>query len=135
MFPIPSIWLIRISLIYLLLGTSFGAILMLNKTFVLSPEIWKLLPLHYSIVIWGFLIQFIMGNAYWMFPKHMSEYPRGSTIEIWFLFYSYNLGLILYLFTKFLDPTNHLILFGKFLIFLGIVSFVKLIWVRSITYR
>ncbi|TGL86245.1 hypothetical protein EHQ68_13005 [Leptospira congkakensis] len=135
MFPIQSVWLIRISLIYLLLGTSLGTLLMLNKIFVLSPEIWKFLPLHYSIVIWGFLIQFIMGNAYWMFPKHMSERPRGSVKESWFLFYSYNLGLLLLIISKFILTIPYLTMLGKLFIFFGLVTFIKLIWVRSISYR
>ncbi|PJZ46373.1 hypothetical protein [Leptospira brenneri] len=135
MFPTPSIWLIRTSLIYLLSGTSLGVILMINKAFPLNPEIWKLLPLHYSIVIWGFLIQFVMGNAYWMFPKFLSDQPRGSVKQAWFLFFSYNFGLILYLITKIILPFAKLAIFGKFFIFLGLVTFMRLIWIRVISYR
>ncbi|TGN04856.1 hypothetical protein [Leptospira bandrabouensis] len=135
MFPLPSVWFIRVSLIYLVIGSSLGAMLMLNKAFTLVPEIWKYLPLHYSILIWGFFLQLIMGTAYWMFPKFLSEHPRGSTWQIWFLFYSYNFGFILYLITKFIFPFVPLALFGKFLIFLGLVTFIKLAWARVITYN
>ncbi|PJZ84861.1 hypothetical protein [Leptospira harrisiae] len=135
MFPLPSVWLIRVSLIYLMIGSSLGALLMINKAFALDPEIWRVLPLHYSILIWGFLIQLIMGTAYWMFPKFLSEQPRGSTWQIWFLFYSYNLGLVLFLMTKFIFPFDSLALFGKFLIFLGLVTFLKLAWVRVFSYN
>ncbi|PJZ81062.1 hypothetical protein [Leptospira meyeri] len=135
MFPIQSVWFIRISLIYLLLGTSLGVVLMFNKAFAFSSEIWRLLPLHYSILIWGFFLQLIMGTAYWMFPKFLSENPRGAIWQVWFLFYTYNLGLILFLITKFILPFESLALLGKFLIFLGLVTFVKLVWARVISYN
>ncbi|MCT8333789.1 cbb3-type cytochrome c oxidase subunit I [Leptospira sp. 85282-16] len=135
MFPLPSVWFLRFSLIYLVIGSSLGAILMLNKAFTLNPKIWKILPIHYSILIWGFLLQLIMGTAYWMFPKFLSEHPRGSTWQIWFVFYSYNLGFILYLISKFIFPLNSLAIIGKILIFIGIVTFMKLVWARVITYN
>ncbi|MCW7491917.1 cbb3-type cytochrome c oxidase subunit I [Leptospira sp. 2 VSF19] len=135
MFPRPSVWFIRVSLIYLMIGSSLGAILMLNKAFNLDPEIWRYLPLHYSILIWGFFIQLIMGTAYWMFPKFLSEKPRGSTWQVWFLFYSYNSGLVLFLITKFIFPFEFLVLIGKFLIFLGLITFIKIAWSRVISYN
>lgn len=135
MFPRQSVWLIRISLIYLLTGSSLGALLMLNKAYVLSPEIWKFLPLHFTILIWGFFIPLIMGTAYWMFPKYLSIHPRGSIWQAWWMVYSYNLGLVLYMITKFLVPIESLALMGKFLMFLGLVTFMKLAWARVISYN
>ncbi len=135
MFPLPSVWFIRFSLIYLVIGSLLGAVLMLNKAFNLNPEIWKILPIHYSILIWGFLLQLIMGTAYWIFPKFLSEHPRGSTWQIWFAFYSYNLGLILFLITKFKFPFDSLVIVGKILIIIGLVTFIKLVWARLITYN
>lgn len=134
MLPIQSIWLIRVSLIYLIFGSSLGALLMVNKAIVLDPRIWNLLPFHYTILIWGFFIQLIMGTAYWMFPKFLSERPRGATWQAWVIFYSYNLGLILYFIAKFIIPLDPLALLGKILIFFGLVTFIKLTWVRTISY-
>lgn len=135
MFPIQSVWFIRISLVYLLVGSLLGALLMFQKAFGLDPEIWKFLPLHFTILIWGFLISFIMGNAYWMFPKFLSEHPRGSSGQAWMMFCSYHLGLLLYLITKFFFPYDSLTLLGKFLISLGLVIFMRLTWARVISYN
>ncbi|TGM52257.1 hypothetical protein [Leptospira vanthielii] len=135
MFPIQSVWFIRTSLIYLLVGSLLGALLMIQKAFGWNPEIWKFLPLHFTILIWGFLIPFIMGNAYWMFPKFLSEFPRGSSWQAWMMFCSYHLGLSLYLITKFFFPFDSLALLGKFLIFFGLVTFIKLTWERVISYN
>lgn len=107
---------------------------MVNKAIDFDQRIWSLLPLHYTILIWGFFIQLIMGTAYWMFPKFLSNRPRGSSWQTWFVFYNYNLGLVLYLITKFMIPINPLTLLGKFLIFLGLVTFIKLTWTRVISY-
>ncbi|MBM9591199.1 hypothetical protein JWG41_12120 [Leptospira sp. 201903075] len=134
MLPIQSIWLIRVSLIYLIFGSSLGAIIMVNKAIFLDPRIWNLLPFHYTILIWGFFIQLIMGTAYWMFPKFLLERPRGATWQAWVIFYSYNLGLILYFIAKFIIPFDPLALLGKILIFFGLVIFIKLTWVRTISY-
>ncbi|EMY71366.1 hypothetical protein [Leptospira vanthielii] len=134
MLPIQSVWLIRISLIYLILGSLLGSLLMFHKAFGWNPEIWKFLPLHYSILIWGFFIQLIMGTAYWMFPKFLSEHPRGSSKQAWLMFSSYNLGLILYLITKFFIPIDSFALLGKCLIFFGLLTFMRLAWVRIISY-
>lgn len=135
MFPLPSVWFLRAAFVYLFVGTTFGGVLMSQKLLLWNEKIWILLPLHYSILIWGFLIQFIMGTAYWMFPKHLSEYPRGSTSQVWFLFFSYNLGLVCVLLSMILGNVLYLNTFGKVLIAMAVMLFIKLIWVRSISYN
>lgn len=135
MFPLPSVWLLRISLLYFLIGTIFGALIMLQKVFIWKVSLWFLLPIHYSIMIWGFFIQFIMGTAYWMFPKHLSNLPRGPEFQAWLVFVCYNFGFVNILFSKLIPFSIGLETVGKFLMCFAIVVFVKLIWVRSITYN
>ncbi|TGM37847.1 hypothetical protein [Leptospira biflexa] len=135
MFPLPSVWLLRISLLYFLMGTIIGALLMLQKVFVWKVSLWYLLPIHYSMMIWGFFVQFIIGTAYWMFPKHLSNLPRGPKFQAWLVFFCYNFGFVCLLFSMMIPFSFHLETVGKILMCLAIVIFIKLIWVRSISYN
>ncbi|MCG6147635.1 cbb3-type cytochrome c oxidase subunit I [Leptospira levettii] len=135
MFPIQSVWLLRSSLVYFLFGTLLGALLMTQKIFLWDHSLWFFLPIHYSIMVWGFFIQFIMGTAYWMFPKHLSDLPRGSHFQAWFLFYSYNVGLVSFILIQLNQLPNDFERFAKILICLAIVMFIRLMWVRSISYN
>ncbi|XDD46868.1 hypothetical protein AB3N60_01870 [Leptospira sp. WS39.C2] len=135
MFPIQSVWLLRVSLVYFFIGTLLGALLMYQKVFVYNPSIWFLLPIHYSIMIWGFFLQFIMGTAYWMFPKHLSMYPRGSNFQAWCLLIGYNFGFFCLLISMIFSPNSTLEFIGKIMMLVSILIFIKLIWSRSISYN
>ncbi len=66
--PKYAVWLIRISYVYLILGFTLGALLLINKATGFYPEIWLLLPAHIEIVLFGWIMQLVMGVAYWSFP-------------------------------------------------------------------
>lgn len=76
--PRVSIWGIRLALVYFLLGTSFGAVLLFNKAFPLHPALWALLPLHIEFLLVGWIVQLVFAVGYWIFPRFRNEPKRGN---------------------------------------------------------
>jgi len=122
---------IRISLIYLVIGFTLGAILLINKAANVDPQIWILLPIHIEIVIFGWLIQLIMGVAYWSFPRFFEMPNRGNPHYNWLMIIILNVGIWtsisgdLFLSAKFLPMV------GRCLETIGIIGFFMLIWQRT----
>lgn len=54
-----------------------------------------LFPVYIHLFVFGWLTQLIFGVAFWMFPKHSAETPRGSETLGWWTYALLNLGLIL----------------------------------------
>ncbi len=75
--PTGSIWLLRLSLVSLLAGTGIGA-------WLLGHEPWGSLWLprfraaHVHLMLFGWLIPFVLGTAYWILPRHADQDERGS---------------------------------------------------------
>ena len=130
--PTQTIWMIRFSLVYLLIAVLLGGLIITHKAIDLHPIIWSLLPVHFELAIWGWLVQFVMGTAYWMFPKHVQGKARGNDILAWFLVFSFNLGLILLVL-----PQNQQFHFpiSRLLVLISIIIFTCLIFPRIKTYR
>lgn len=76
--PRLSVWAVRLSLLYLLLGFTLGALMLSNKGVPFAPWLWRLLPAHIDILLFGFVIQLAIGMAYWILPRHRGG-SRGST--------------------------------------------------------
>ncbi|MEO8637033.1 MAG: hypothetical protein ABI587_17290 [Gemmatimonadales bacterium] len=75
--PRLSVWLIRVSLLALLLGATLGAWrLALGGPADITRQ--HLRALHRLLLLDGWLIPFVIGTAHWMLPKHAGEHPRGD---------------------------------------------------------
>jgi len=135
MIPLPSIWMIRLSLLYLLISVILGAILLTNKALVLYPSIWVILPIHYELVIWGWLVQFVMGTAYWMFPKYLKQVKRGSVTLAWLMIVTFNIGLYILILSLILRINGIIRISGRSLLMLSVIIFGLLMWRRIVSYR
>ncbi|MEX2463280.1 MAG: cbb3-type cytochrome c oxidase subunit I [Balneolaceae bacterium] len=133
--PIQSVWMIRLSLIWLLIASGLGALLFIHKTIPLHPSIWSLLPLHYEIAIWGWIVQFVLGTAYWIFPRFLEGEPRGSKFWADSIVWIFNIGLIILLISYLFFGINYLPLIGRGLILMSLFIFIFLIWSRVVSYR
>jgi hypothetical protein len=92
--PRISLWFVRASLGYLALGFTLGALLLWNKGIPLAPLVWRLLPLHIEATLVGWVVQLVMGVAYWMFPRFgMTPAQRGRESLAWVSFWLLNAGL------------------------------------------
>ncbi len=55
--PRLSQWIIRTAFIYLLLGFTFGALLLAHKGVPLHPALWSWLPAHIEFLLMGWIVQ------------------------------------------------------------------------------
>ena len=93
--PRLSYLFIRASLVYLVLGSTFGSLILANKGIPFAPFIWTLLPIHIEFLILGWLTQLALGVAYWILPRLTSSTPRGDERWSWATFALVNLGIVL----------------------------------------
>ena len=92
--PRLSVYFVRASLIYLILGFTFGGFLLANKGIVFSPSIWAFLPIHIEFTFIGWMVQLAIGIAFWILPRFSSNTPRGNENWTWGTFILLNLGII-----------------------------------------
>ncbi len=83
--PRLSAWFVRASLLYLLVGFAFGALMLAQVGVSYDPGIVVLLPVHMEFLLVGWLVQLAMGVAFWIFPRWGLTLPnaRGNQSLIW----------------------------------------------------
>ncbi len=133
--PAQTIWMIRLSLVYLLIAVLLGGLIITHKAIDLHPMLWSLLPVHFELAIWGWLVQFVMGTAFWMFPRKLVGKRRGPTTPVWAMVVLFNFGLILLVAGPFLSSLPLLSMIGRLCIGFSILLFALLMWSRVTTYR
>ena len=123
--------MIKTAFIWLVLGFTFGALMLSIKGRPWWPGVWRFKPVHIDMLLFGWLVQFIMGVGYWIFPRYRGQ--RGRPAAAWGAFVTLNLGLLLELYIP-LSKTSHLaqwltplslVLFG-----LAALSFIVHAWPR-----
>lgn len=127
--PRLSVYFIRSSLIYALLGFTIGALLLANKGIMFSPTLWSLLPLHIEFTFIGWMAQLAMGVAFWILPRFSRGSPRGNENLAWAAFVLLNTGIILAVIHN-LSGANEFALAGKIMELLGLAAFAVGNWKR-----
>lgn len=94
--PRLSVYFVRASLIYLVLGFTFGGLLLANKGVMISPFIWALLPVHIEFMFIGWMIQLAIGMAFWILPRfaQRTNAPRGNESWSWGTLILLNAGIV-----------------------------------------
>lgn len=133
--PKVSRWMIRSSLLYLLLGVGLGALMLIHKAYPLHPAVWQLLPVHIEVTIFGWIIQFTLGTAYWMLPRFLEEPKRGNRGAAWLMVILLNLGILMVVADSLFSPLIPLRLAGRFLEVGAVTLFISLHWNRIVSYR
>lgn len=90
--PRLSVWLIRAALLYLGLGFTLGALILLQKGFPYSAGVWRLLPMHIEFVLVGWTMQLAMGVGFWILPRWGTR--RGNEAPAWLAFILLNIGVL-----------------------------------------
>jgi hypothetical protein len=106
--PATSRAFIKASVAYLGLGVLLGALLLINRSLLSSPAIGALRTSHVQALLVGWLTQFIMGVAWWLFPPlaagsrlagpppvRRGQEQRGSDALFWATFVCLNVGIVL----------------------------------------
>lgn len=93
--PTLTRWFIKTALGYFVAALLVGVLLMARGVAELPPIVGGLGPAYFHLLMVGWVLQLIIGVAYWMFPKFSSELPRGHEWLGWVTYVLLNLGLIL----------------------------------------
>lgn len=112
--PRLSVLFIRASLVYLLLGFLFGALILAEKGASYYPPVWNLFPAHIEFLLTGWLVQLAMGVGFWIFPRFGLGLPgsRGNETLIWISLACLNMGIgmaALQLWVPFAFPVGRLL--------------------------
>ena len=93
--PRVSGWFVRASLVYLGLGFTLGAVLLVNKGFALDLALGRLIPAHIELLLVGWIVQLVMGVALWIFPRFgLRPTTEGRVGLAWIAFGLLNLGVV-----------------------------------------
>lgn len=133
--PTPSRWMIRISMLFLLMGMTMGAMMLIQKAYSIHPAIWILLPVHIEVTIFGWIVQFTLGTAYWMLPRFLTGSSRGNSSLAYAMVVLLNTGIIFVIADSLLSFALPLDLIGRLFELAAVGLFVKLHWNRAVTYR
>ncbi|MDR9414974.1 MAG: hypothetical protein RI564_01730 [Gracilimonas sp.] len=132
--PPISRLMIRLSLVYLLVGTAIGTFMLINKAFLISPLIWFIFPIHIEFLIFGWIIQCTMGVAYWMLPRFLEAKGRGSSKIAWAMVIILNVGILAVAFAPY-GLGKNAALSGRVMEAASVVIFILLHWNRIVTYN
>src|SRR5699024_8586731 len=103
--------------------------------FPFYPQVWRLLPVHIEVAIFGWIIQLTMGTAYWILPRYLKTGDRGNTALARLMVGLFNLGILINVFTYLHYLPSFGVLWGRLLEISGVRIFVLLHWVRAVSYR
>ena len=105
--PATSRITVRASLVYLGLGAVLGALLLINRWLPLGAWVYALKISHVQFLIVGWLTQFILGVAWWLFPplkigrdvdgaaSRRGQAQRGSEPLFWATLVLLNVGVLM----------------------------------------
>ena len=132
--PGVSRWMIRLSLIYFLSSAAIGMGMLINKACPLFPEIWLLLPVHIEFMLFGWVIQFVLGTAYWILPRFLETKGRGNPKPAILTPVLFNAGILLETLSFSGDGLHNFALTGRILEGLTVLVFISLHWKRVVSY-
>lgn len=130
--PGLTVWMLRSSLVWLSVAVITGSILYLEKGFSLNPNVWRLLPMHVNAAMTGWMVQFVFGVAYWIYPRYLHGPARGRAGTGWVLMILLNGSVVAVLF-----PAGGAAeaVAGPVLFLSSVLVFIWIIWRRVVSYR
>lgn len=130
--PPLSQWYIKFSFLYLLLGYSFGALLLAHKGRPLSPALWNWLPAHIEWLLVGWVAQLTLGMAFWIMPRFWKEPRRGNTTGAYLALVMLNAGIWLVALAPVLRLNAWVLVTGRLLEAGAAVAFAHAIFPRVV---
>jgi hypothetical protein len=131
--PPLSVWFVRSALLHLLLGFTFGALMLGNKGVPFNPSLWRLRPAHIEILLVGWIIQLAMGIAFWILPRFWEPPRRGDVRGAVVAFILLNSGVWLVALSAILALPGQLIFWGRLAEVGAALAFVVHIWPRIVS--
>ena len=134
--PILARWYLKTLLVYFIAALFVGLLLTFGASgnFAFLPP--DLTSVYFPLLMFGWITQWIIGVAYWMFPVFSRSQPHGSEAIAWFTYVLINLGLILRAIGEPLNAAQPgtawgwVLVFSAFLQWLAGLGFVVNTWPR-----
>ncbi len=92
--PRVSVWLIRTACVHLLSGAALGAMYLSLKAVGWPVFAASHRPVHVEQMLMGWLVQLVIGVAYWILPRPAGQDPGGRGGVIWAVYGLLNGGLL-----------------------------------------
>jgi hypothetical protein len=93
--PRVSVWLIRTACVHLLSGAILGALYLVFKATTWPLFVVSHRPVHIEQMLMGWLVQLVIGVAYWILPRGQGQDPSASGGVMWWVYGLLNGGLLL----------------------------------------
>ncbi len=126
--PRLSVWFIRLSLLYLLAGFTFGALLLANKGSGFAPWLWRLRLAHIEFLLVGWIAHLALGMAFWILPRFQSS--RGDVRPVWLALLLLNGGLLLASLSASLNLSSWILTAGRLAEIAAVAAFAWHAWPR-----
>ncbi|MBK9053395.1 MAG: hypothetical protein IPL78_21585 [Chloroflexi bacterium] len=123
---------VKTALIHLVLGFTFGALMLANKGVPFYPVLWRLLPAHMELLLVGWTVQLALGVAYWILPRYWQG-GRGDNRGVWLAYFFLNSGVWLVILTGWLGLPPSWLLLGRVLQAAAVIAFATHIWPRIVS--
>jgi cbb3-type cytochrome oxidase subunit 1 len=133
--PTPSRWMIKASLLYMLVGFSIGALILISKVYPEFASMWGLLAVHIEVSIFGWIIQLTMGTAYWILPRYLVDKSRGNPKLAMLMVAILNIGILINVASYLNMLGNSATILGRLLEVGAVVLFIVLHWNRAVSYN
>ncbi len=127
---------IKTGLVFFVLSMIAGVLAAARPVFALPAIVGALTPIYFHLFMVGWVLQLIMGIAYWMFPKYSKERPRGYDELMWAAYWLLNGGLVLRIVAEPMVTTRPAPLWGWLLVvsavsqWLAALAFTANMWPR-----
>ena len=92
--PAWTVRFLRLALGWLIAGAALGAVLLAAKGMGWPLPWGRLLGVHVELLLVGWMLQFALGVAYWMLPRHPTAPERGASGPVAAAFGLLNLGVV-----------------------------------------
>ncbi len=128
--PVWSMRLQRSALIHLVAGATLGAVLLAARGTGLVLPYGRLMAAHGELLLVGWLLQFTMGVAYWMLPKHAAGDSRGTTGPIATAWLLLNGGVLMAVVGQAMEGPPGMVAAGRFVEAGALAAFAANVWPR-----
>ena len=131
--PRLSQWYIRSAFIYLFLGFTIGALLLANKGIPLHPALWGWLPIHIEFLLIGWLLQLILGMAFWILPRFWQAPRRGRVTGAYAAFILLNAGILMSMGARLFTGSGWWLVLGRLFELAAILAIAHASWSRIVS--
>lgn len=123
---------VRTALVYLLLGFTVGALLLAHKGVPFYPALWRWRPAHVDFLLIGWIVQMVMGVAFWIAPRFWRPPSRGNEMGARLAYVFLNLGVWLVVLGTAVTAQPVLVLAGRLGEVGAAVAFALHLWPRIV---